>query len=385
MRTQTTLNALVTAGATSVQGLENIVPSACIRFYYWLVAATTPAIRNPADRALARLPLVTLYLTERCNSRCVSCDYWRYGKTDVSVESVARLIPDLQELQTQVVLVSGGEPLLHPNWIEIAELLRGAGLRLWLLTSGLSLAKYANRVMQLFESVTVSLDAADAESYMAIRGLDAFKVVCKGIRSMTAEGVPTSVRVTVQRGNYRQLPALVLLAKQLDVRQVSFLAADVSNPHAFGRTGEWSSNVALQADDLPRLERVLNDLEREHIEDYRSGFIAESPQKMRRLLQYYAAICGIGTFPPTRCNAPDFSAVIAADGQVHPCFFISGPKLTVEGNGLAGVLNSSELMGLRADIRNGQRAECKTCVCTLWRNPADFSTWNVLQSRQHRI
>jgi MoaA/NifB/PqqE/SkfB family radical SAM enzyme len=69
------------------------------------------------------LTIVTLYLTERCNSRCVSCDYWRYGKTDASVESVARLIPDLHELQTQVVL-SGGEPLLHPNWIEIAELLR---------------------------------------------------------------------------------------------------------------------------------------------------------------------------------------------------------------------------------------------------------------------
>ena len=29
---------------------------------------------------LRRLPLVTLFLSERCNSRCVSCDYWRHGR-----------------------------------------------------------------------------------------------------------------------------------------------------------------------------------------------------------------------------------------------------------------------------------------------------------------
>jgi MoaA/NifB/PqqE/SkfB family radical SAM enzyme len=59
-----------------------------------------------------RLPLVTLYLTERCNSRCVTCDYWRHGRTDLDLESVRRLLPSLARLQTRVVLLSGGEPLL---------------------------------------------------------------------------------------------------------------------------------------------------------------------------------------------------------------------------------------------------------------------------------
>ena len=76
--------------------------------------------------ALTRLPLVTLYLTERCNSRCVTCDYWRHGTADMDLEAVTQLLPDLARLRTEVVLVSGGEPLLNPQWSEIAEtLLRG--------------------------------------------------------------------------------------------------------------------------------------------------------------------------------------------------------------------------------------------------------------------
>jgi MoaA/NifB/PqqE/SkfB family radical SAM enzyme len=341
------------------------------------VTPATPAIKQAPDTAIRHLPLATLYLSERCNSRCVSCDYWRTGKTDVSVDSVSRWVPALRELGTQVVLISGGEPLLNPDWIEIAGLLRAAGLRLWLLTSGLSLAKHADRVAELFESVTVSLDGADAKTYQAIRGLDAFGVVCKGIRSMTEKGLKTIIRVTVQRGNYTQLPALVKLARQLHAAQISFLAADVSNPHAFGRSGGFSRDLGLSADDLPHLERVLCTLEQEHLQEFRSGFIAESPQKLRRLLQYYSAICSQAPFPPTRCNAPEFSAVIAADGRVSPCFFIAGPASASASDGLCAALNSDEMVALRDSIRRGQRTECKTCVCSMWRDPHDAKVWDA--------
>ena len=74
------------------------------------------------------LPLVTLYLTERCNSRCVTCDYWRHGGKDVTLESVRRMLPALAELHTRAVLLSGGEPLLNPEWPEIAALLKSHGL-----------------------------------------------------------------------------------------------------------------------------------------------------------------------------------------------------------------------------------------------------------------
>src|SRR6185312_15945569 len=129
------------------------------------------------EMSLQRLPLVTLYLSERCNSRCVSCDYWRHGRADLDLAAVSRLLPSFERLGTEVVLISGGEPLLNPQWPQIAELLRNRGLRLWLLTSGLSLAKHARRAAGLFDAITVSLDGTEATTYAEIRGIDAFDVV----------------------------------------------------------------------------------------------------------------------------------------------------------------------------------------------------------------
>src|ERR1700754_2304763 len=100
----------------------------------------------PSTSRLRRLPLATLYLTERCNSRCVTCDYWRHGRLDMTLEAVSEWMPGFAALGTRVVLISGGEPLLNPQWAQIAELLKSQGLRLWLLTSGLSLAKHATKV-----------------------------------------------------------------------------------------------------------------------------------------------------------------------------------------------------------------------------------------------
>jgi len=293
----------------------------------------------------------------------------------MDLAAVTSLLPSLAQLRTQVVLLSGGEPLLNPDWEAIAQALRSGGLKVWLLTSGLALAKHARRAATLFDAITVSLDGTDPETYAAIRGLNAFHNVCECIQAAAAQGARPSIRVTLQRGNFRQLPAFVDLARELGARQVSFLAVDVANPHAFGRTDDFVSDLALRPEDLPQLERILESLKQDHGEDFRSGFIAESPEKLRRILQYFAAILKIGPYPKVRCNAPEFSAVIGATGRVQPCFFISGPldarisdTGTRPGGDLKGVLNSSAMSALRTAIRDGRRAECKTCVCSMWRD-----------------
>jgi MoaA/NifB/PqqE/SkfB family radical SAM enzyme len=330
---------------------------------------------------LQRLPLVTLYLTERCNSRCVTCDYWRHGRADMTFNAVQRLLPNLAQLDTRAVLLSGGEPLLNPDWERIGRALRDSGLKVWLLTSGLSLAKYARRAANVFDAITVSLDGTDRQTYQAIRGLDAFDKVCEGIRAAAAHGVAPSVRVTVQRANFKQLPTFVSMAKDLGARQVSFLAVDVANPHAFGRTEGFISDLALLPEDLPALDGLLSAMERECAADFSSGFIAESPVKLRRILQYFSALHGKAPYPEVRCNAPEFSAVVGALGRVQPCFFISGPA---EGASLqddhtalddfSSALNGDRMKALRASIRAGARPECKTCVCSMWRDSTDLAS-----------
>ena len=320
-----------------------------------------------------RLPLVTLYATDRCNSRCVTCDYWRHGRTDVTLDSVTRLLPSLKRLQTQLVLLSGGEPLLNPAWPEITQALRANGHAVWLLTSGLSLFKHARRVAELFDNVTVSLDGTDAATYSAIRGLDAFDTVCRGIRALANLGVAPTLRVTLQRSNFRQLPHFVALAKTLGAAMISFLAVDVANPHAFGRTDNAAADLALKADELAELATLLADLERDHADRFRDGFIAETPQKLRRIHTYFAAIVGRSPYPNVRCNAPQFSAVIAADGAVQPCFFISGPPQPKQAD-LQSILSGAPMARLRQAIQARTRPECKRCVCSMWRDPDCFET-----------
>jgi Fe-coproporphyrin III synthase len=327
------------------------------------VQLSTPGLR--------RLPLVTLYLTERCNSRCVTCDYWRHGRTDASLDSISRLVPSLVRLGTRVALISGGEPLLNPDWQDIARLLKDAGIRPWLLTSGLSLAKHASRASQLFDAITVSMDGTNRQTYEAIRGLDAFDKVCEGIRAVVDVGSKVGLRVTLQRVNYRELPQFVELAHQLGVHNISFLAVDVANPHAFGRTDQFATDVSLHTDDLPVFEQLIEELVERSAADFDSGFIAESPAKLRRLLQYFGALHGRAAYPAVRCNAPEFSAVVGVNGAVQPCFFISGPP-EAAGSDLESVLNLDAMVTLRHSIRAGERAECVGCVCSLYREPGNI-------------
>jgi Fe-coproporphyrin III synthase len=333
---------------------------------------------TPTYRELRQLPLVTLYLTERCNSRCVTCDYWRHGRLDMSLQKVRHLMPSLVRLGTRVALISGGEPLLNPDWAAIAQLLKEGGIRLWLLTSGLSLAKHARSVSRLFDAVTVSLDGTNRATYAAIRGLDAFDKVCEGIRAAVDAGLPVGVRVTVQRSNYRELPEFVVLARTLGVQTLSFLAVDVGNPHAFGRTDNYSADLALREEDLTVFDSVLTSLEQVHAAEFHNGFIAESPAKLRRIHQYFAALLGKAAFPAVRCNAPEFSAVVGTQGHVHPCFFIEGPANSSVYDDLGDSLNTEAMSSLRQDIRSGSRSECTHCVCSLWRDPKYFAVADFL-------
>ena len=325
------------------------------------------AVNLLSDR-LAALPLAIVYVTDRCNSRCVTCDYWRVGQTNLPMAAAERLARELPALGTQVVLLSGGEPLLHPQWESIADTFKRAGLRLWLLTAGLALARHAARAAALCETITVSLDGATPKTYQAIRGVDGFAAVTAGVRAAVAAGAKVTLRCTVQRANYAELPALVDLGLALGVQQVSFLAVDVSTHVAFARAADYDQTMALRPDDLPRFAAVLTELERTHAADFASGFIAERPAKLRRLHQYFAALLGQSAFPPVACNAPRFSAVIGADGHLQPCYFIPGTG-KLNGAPLAEALNTPEAVTLRRAIRQGERAECERCVCALHRGP----------------
>src|SRR6185436_15755660 len=182
--------------------------------------------------------LLIFYPTSRCNSRCLSCDWWKHsGEDDLTVDEIANVAAGLPSLGTRVVAFSGGEPLLRPDVFEAASMFRARGMTLQLLTSGVLLERSAERVAEHFSRVFVSLDAATDALYEDVRGVNALATVGRGIARLrrVAPSVPIMARATLHRANFRELPRLIEHAKAIGLDGISFLAADVSSG-AFGRT-----------------------------------------------------------------------------------------------------------------------------------------------------
>ena len=101
-------------------------------------------------------------------------------------------------------------------------------------------------------------------------------------------------------------------------------------------------------------------------DDFASGRIAESPAKLRRMVSYFGAILSQGEFPRVRCNAPHLSTIIEVDGSLRPCYFL--PRMgKVNGTPLRKAINAPDALELRRAYRAGERAECQSCVCPLYK------------------
>ena len=318
------------------------------------------------------LPLVIFYPTSRCNSRCVSCDWWRHdGSSDLTLDEIDRLARALPALGTTMVVFSGGEPLLRPDVFEAASLFRRQGMALHLLTSGVLLERRADDVAREFSRVCISLDATTEELYARVRGVTALGTVSRGVTRLRqiAPRLPLTARSTLHHANFRELPHLIRHAQALGLDGISFLAADVSS-HAFGRQpGVDRSSLVLDCDEVAEFETVVDETIRSCHEAFTTGFVAESPDKLRRLPRYYAALAGDGPFPAIRCDAPWVSVVVEANGDVRPCFFHE-PVGTVRRTPLDRIVRKP-LCAFRGTLDVTRDPVCQRCVCSLktgWRH-----------------
>src|SRR5580692_9754994 len=98
------------------------------------------------DRIKA-LPIVILMPHSACNCRCVMCDIWKDNKNlqQLTEEDVAGLLGSLMQLETKLVVMSGGEALLNQNFFRLCEMLNKVGIKVSLLTTGLTIKHHAEQ------------------------------------------------------------------------------------------------------------------------------------------------------------------------------------------------------------------------------------------------
>ncbi len=321
------------------------------------------------------LPVVVLMPHSRCNCRCVMCDIWRANRNghELSREDLAAHLDDFRALNVRWVVLSGGEALMHANLFALCEGFKDLDIKITLLSTGLLLERYAAEVVQGCDEVTVSLDGSRAVHDAIRRVPRAFDRLAEGVAALKAldPGFRVTARCVVQRANYADLPNVVDAARAMGLDQLSFLAADVST-EAFNRPRPWDAErvaeVALSPDEVEAFEHVLEDVIDRYAPDFESGFIAEDPEKLRRLPRYFAALNGDGDFPTTICNAPWVSTVVEADGTVRPCFF-HRPLGNIHEQSLETILNAEAAQAFRRRLDVTRDAICQKCVCTLYLSP----------------
>lgn len=336
-----------------------------------------PSLLNLIGDRLYRLPLLVLYLTDGCNSRCAMCDIWRNPRRNMALELAQRLADDCKRMGTRWVLLSGGEAMQHPQWPDIAAMFRTAGVRVLLLTNGLLVQRQAQAVADSVDELIVSLDGGTPQTYEAIRGVNSLERVLAGIGAVRELGVPVTTRTTVQRANFREIPLIAQRAIEAGANKVSYLAIDVSNPVAFGDRRQSGGVVdvaeqgGLNLAEIDELETLIADLPFTLATAYTAGHMAETPEKLQRTLaQYFRSLLGEGGYPPPPCNAPHFSTVVEVDGTLRPCYFLPAyGRLTPARPDLAVAVNEPAARDLRQAYRTGQRAECERCVCPLHKGP----------------
>ena len=336
-----------------------------------LVSITTASdAPDSAAHYVRILPVVVIFPHNQCNCRCVMCDIWRIREAkEITPADLEPQLASFRELSVRWAVFSGGEPQLNAKWSWLARMLRSAEIRVTLLTAGLLLESQAQIVAESVDDVIVSLDGPPAIHDRIRRVPRAFERIAEGIRALhhLRPDMPVGARCTVQKANHSSLRAVVQSAKEIGLSSISFLAADLTSS-AFNRPEGWlpdrSDRVALASDQISDLEAEVERLIYEQRRDLESGFVVETPDKLRRIVQHFRAHLNQAATVAPRCNAPWVSAVIEASGDVRPCFF--HPAFgNIHHHALSDVVNSPEALRFRRSLNVAGNPVCQKCVCSL--------------------
>lgn len=334
---------------------------------------------------ISSLPIVILMPHSSCNCRCTMCDIWKGNSNlkQLQSEDISSLIISLKKLGTRQVLMSGGEALLHPEFFTFCRMLRSEHIAVTLLSTGLTIKKYAAEIAEQVQELIVSLDG-DETLHDTIRNIPgAFRKMIEGIAAIKQlrPGFPVSGRCVIHKQNFRKWHSIVDTARQIGLDSISFLPADISS-HAFNREVLWTeprqNEITISRDELPELEETIEGLIATYTKDFDNRFILESPGKIRNIYYYYAAQYGLNDFPYKKCNAPWVSAVIEPDGAVRPCFFhdVIG---NIHQQPFHEVLNASAGLTFRKNLDIDKNDTCKKCVCYLHLHPTTNPVKKILQ------
>jgi putative heme d1 biosynthesis radical SAM protein NirJ1 len=172
-------------------------------------------------------PVVVWNSTRTCNLKCVHCymdsDARKY-EGELSTEEAKSFIDDLAEFNVPVLLFSGGEPLIRPDFFELAEYARDKGIRPTLSTNGTLITReVAQRIKDIGVGyVGISLDGL-REVNDKFRGRSgAFEAAMQGIQNCVAVNQRVGLRFTINSHNLAELDNIFDFIEEENINRVCF-------------------------------------------------------------------------------------------------------------------------------------------------------------------
>jgi len=273
------------------------------------LAACSCTPRNTKQTGLLRS--VYLKLTDECNLRCKYC-YAGSGKPSdtLNFDVLKRLLKEVAEISPTVEYVlSGGEPLLHPQALDFAEQAFAAGNAVQILTNGalITTDEQARRIAAVTNLVKISIDGTTDAIHSISRGKDNFDQVVNGVELLIKHGANVQVAMTVTKKNVHDLA-------NMSARWGSRLALQ---PLFKAGRGKGKTNVALTGEEY-----------------YRAMDEVENIAPMGNVAAVLEGLRGRGV---KKCALADREISISETGDVYPCQLLHAPEF------LAGNIHKDSL------------------------------------------
>lgn len=258
-----------------------------------------------------------LSVTDRCNERCLYCrprQYggWNSGDDPLSDADLLRITRVAASLGFRKFRITGGEPLLRPNLVELVrEMARVPGVeRIGLSTNAVKLAGMADALRQAgVRTVNISLDALSPETYRRVTGW-AIEPALEGLRAAVEAGFEfVKLNTVLMRNvNEQELWPLIRFSSEngVPLRLIELMpltSRDVLTPDNFLSVGE--------------VIRWLK--EREALVPMPDARLGHGPAKYFQLAKSGAVVGFIGAMTNQHFCDTCNKMRLTADGRLRPC------------------------------------------------------------------
>ena len=170
-----------------------------------------------------RLTYLFVELTDRCNLACMHCGSGcggggRFIDTETLLRALNETAEDF-EPRTVMICLTGGEPLLHPDFYAIAGRIRSLGFPWGITTNGTLIdVECAGKMASLgLESATLSLDGLERTHDWLRRKAGSFRKVLSAVECLHSAGIKVQITSVIHMRNYHELEELYRLMCDLRV------------------------------------------------------------------------------------------------------------------------------------------------------------------------